>query len=91
MRTQYGPMRSHLCQRRSGFGADAVRTYASALSLYFCLSLVRVRESRPSRGSGFHGVGRCSQGGSVRKGVVFENVERLRGSIVGPTNIKTHQ
>ena len=49
MRIQYGAMRPHLCQHLSDFDG------------LFCLSLVRVPESRVNRGSGFLGVGRFIQ------------------------------
>ena len=60
VRTQYGPMRP--------------RIVIVFQTLFVCLSLVRVPESRVTRGSGFLGCGEAYSGVGVRKGVVCRNL-----------------
>ena len=62
MRTQCEPMRPHLCHRHS----DSV---CSVQDSWFCLSLVRVPESRVNEGSSFLWGGEVYSGGEVLGGL----------------------
>ena len=62
MRTQYACVRIY------------VIVFNVFQTLFVCLSLVRVPESRVNRGSGFLGGGEVYSGGGVRKGVVWRSL-----------------
>ena len=75
VRTQYGPMRPHI-----------VIVFQT---LFVCLSLVRVPESRVTLGQWFNWEwGGLFRGGGVRKGVVFRNLglfgQRLSAMVTNP-------